>query len=81
MSTEAARSAARQCLSARAGSRTQRRCRMNTKSKSCVWLGTGVADPARMSATALPMARPRRGQVVVFGDGQARHGSGVQQLA
>jgi len=54
---------------------------MITITKNNVWLGAGVADPARTSATATPMARSRRGQVVVFGDGQARQGSGVLQLA
>jgi|GEM_PF-3650081 len=44
------------------------------------WLGTGVADLARIGGPATAMARPRYGQFVVFGDGKARR-SGVQQQA
>ncbi len=44
------------------------------------WLGAGVADLAVIGGTATATARPRDGQVVVFGDGQARR-SGVQQQA
>jgi len=44
------------------------------------WLGAGGVDLARIGGPATAMARPRRGQVVVFGDVQARR-SGVQQQA
>jgi hypothetical protein len=44
------------------------------------WLGAGVVDLAAIGGTPTAMARPRHGQVVVFGDAQARR-SGVQQQA
>ena len=44
------------------------------------WLGAGGVDLARIGGPATAMARPRHGQVVVFGDAQARR-SGVQQQA
>lgn len=43
------------------------------------WLGAGVVDLAVIGGPT-DMARPRHGQVVVFGDAQARR-SGVQQQA
>jgi hypothetical protein len=44
------------------------------------WLGAGGVDLARIGGPATAMARPRHGQVVVFGDVQTRR-SGVQQQA
>ena len=44
------------------------------------WLGAGVADLAVIGGPAIATARPRHGQVVVFGDVQTRR-SGVQQQA
>jgi hypothetical protein len=44
------------------------------------WLGAGVADLAVIDGPAIATARPRHGQVVVFGDAQTRR-SGVQQQA
>ena len=44
------------------------------------WLGAGVADLAEIGGSATATARPRHGQVVVFGDAQTRR-SGVQQQA
>lgn len=42
------------------------------------WLGAGVVDPAVIGGAATAMARPRHGQVVVFGDAKIRP-SGEQQ--
>ena len=53
---------------------------MNNMTKISGWLGTGVVDLARIGGPATAMARPRHGQIVVFGDSPFRR-SGVQQLA
>ena len=53
---------------------------MYNMTKNSGWLGAGVADLARIGGPATAMARPRHGQVVAFGDAQARR-SRVQQQA
>jgi len=53
---------------------------MYNVTKMSGWLGTGVVDLARIGGPATATARPRHGQIVVFGDSPFRR-SGVQQLA
>lgn len=53
---------------------------MNNMTMNSGWLGSSVVDLARIGGPAIALARPRHGQVVVFGDVQARR-SRVQQQA
>jgi hypothetical protein len=53
---------------------------MYNMTKISGWLGTGAVDLARIGGPATATARPRHGQIVVFGDSPFRR-SGVQQLA
>ncbi len=45
------------------------------------WVGTGVASMARFEAFPTVMARPRAGQLAVFGVGIADQRYGVRHLA
>ena len=45
------------------------------------WLGSGVADLARIGGPATAVARRRHRQVVFAGSGTATRRPGVQQLA
>jgi hypothetical protein len=53
---------------------------MYNMTKISGWLGTCVVDLARIGGPATATARPRHGQIVVFGDSPFRM-AGVQQLA
>jgi hypothetical protein len=53
---------------------------MSNMTKISGWLGTDVADLARIGGPATATARPRHGLIVAFGDSPFRR-SGVQQLA